>query len=68
MPLGEMMWRPRAFCRVSTGDSDMLSSCDMKDEPALNLCSEIRPSLSQGISGSISLEAESTCSLSHTYF
>ena len=24
-PLFEMKWRPRAFCRVSTGDSDVLS-------------------------------------------
>ena len=24
----------RAFSRVSTGDSDILSSCDMKDDPA----------------------------------
>ena len=34
MPLFEMKWRPRAFCRVSTGDSDILSSCDMNDEHA----------------------------------
>ena len=27
-------WNPEAFCRVSTGDSDILSSCDMKDELA----------------------------------
>ena len=26
--------RPRAFFRVSTGDSDIPSSCEMKDEPA----------------------------------
>ena len=25
---------PRAFSRVSTGDSDILSSCDMNDEHA----------------------------------
>ena len=30
----QMRWRPGAFCRVSTGDSDILSSCDMKDELA----------------------------------
>ena len=29
-----MMWRPGAFCRFFTGDSDILSSCDMKDELA----------------------------------
>ena len=33
-PLFEMTWRPRAFCRFSTGDSDILSSCDMNDEHA----------------------------------
>ena len=27
-------WRPRAFSRVSTGDSDIPSSSEMKDEPA----------------------------------
>ena len=26
--------RPMAFSRVSTGDSDIPSSCEMKDEPA----------------------------------
>ena len=36
-PIFEMMWRPRAFSRVSTGDSDILSSFDMNDEHAL-LC------------------------------
>ena len=33
-PFFEMKWRPRAFSRVSTGDSDILSSCDMNDEHA----------------------------------
>ena len=33
-PLFEIKWRPRAFCRVSTGDSDILSYCDMNDEHA----------------------------------
>ena len=27
-PIFVMKWRPRAFSRVSTGDSDILSSCD----------------------------------------
>ena len=36
-----MSVRTRDSCRVSTGDSDMLSSCDMNDEPALSLCREI---------------------------
>ena len=47
-PLFEMRWRPRAFCRVSTGDSDILSSCDMNDEHALRLCREIWPSFESG--------------------
>ena len=47
-PLVEMRWRPRAFCRVSTVDSDILSSCDMNNEPALSLCREIRPSFELG--------------------
>ena len=33
-PLFEMKLRARAFCRVSIGDSDILSSCEMNDEPA----------------------------------
>ena len=33
-PPVQMMRGPRACSRVSTGDSDIRSSCDMKDEPA----------------------------------
>ena len=33
-PIFERKWRPRAFSTVSTGDSDILSSCDMNDEHA----------------------------------
>ena len=33
-PIFEMKWSPRAFSRVSSGDSDILSSCDMNDEHA----------------------------------
>ena len=29
----QMTGKPMAFSRVSTGDSDMPSSCEMKDEP-----------------------------------
>ena len=32
-PPGQRRRTPTAFLRVSTGDSDMPSSCDMKDEP-----------------------------------
>ena len=34
MPSVQMRWVPRAFCSFSTGDSDIPSSCVMKDEPA----------------------------------
>ena len=47
-PRFEMSWRPRAFCSVSTGDSDILSTCDMNDEHALSLCREIWPSFESG--------------------
>ena len=30
----QMRQRPRAFYRISTGDSDIPSSCEMNDEPA----------------------------------
>ena len=43
-PIFEFRWRHRAFCRVSSGDSDMLSSFDRNDEHALRLCREIWPS------------------------
>ena len=33
IPPVEMSRRPTAFARVSTGDSDIPSSCDMKHEP-----------------------------------
>ena len=33
-PHFEMKWRTTAFSRVSTGDSDILSYCDMNDEHA----------------------------------
>ena len=29
----QTLWKPMAFSRVSTMDSDMPSSCEMKDEP-----------------------------------
>ena len=32
-PPVQMRWKPLAFSRVSTGDSDMPPSCEMKDEP-----------------------------------
>ena len=38
----------KAFSRVATVDSDIHSSCEMKDEPAFKQCREIRPSLESG--------------------
>ena len=35
IPPVQMRRRPTAFCRISTGDSDIPSSCEMKDEPEL---------------------------------
>ena len=36
-PAVQMRRRPRAFSRVSTGDSDILSYCEMKDKPEFKL-------------------------------
>ena len=47
-PVFEMRCRSRAFGRVSKGDSDILSSCYMKDEHALSLCMEIWRSFESG--------------------
>ena len=33
-PIFAIKWRTRDFSRVSNGDSEMLSSCDMNDEHA----------------------------------
>ena len=33
-PPVQMRWEPRAFSRISIGNSDIPSSCAMKDEPA----------------------------------
>ena len=32
-PLVQMLWKPMPFSGVATGDSDMPSSCEMKDKP-----------------------------------
>ena len=47
-PIFEMKWKPRAFSRISTGDSDILSSCDINDEHAWSLCREIWTSFQSG--------------------
>ena len=56
-----------AFSRVSTGDSDIPSSCDMKHDLNLSHCREIRPFFESGLSRYFPLETESTESLSPTY-
>ena len=47
-PVFEMKWKPRSFCRVSPGESDILSSCDMNDEHAWRFCREIWTSVKSG--------------------
>ena len=48
MPPVQVMWKPRACSRVSTGDSDISSSCEMKDEPAFKPLQGICPSFESG--------------------
>ena len=43
-PSVQKRFRTMAFSRVSTGESDIPSSCEMKDEPALSHCRESWPS------------------------
>ena len=40
--------RTMAFPRVSTGDSDIPSSCEMKDQPAFKALQESRPCFESG--------------------
>ena len=35
IPPVQMRWRPMASARVSTGDSEIPSSCDLRDKPEL---------------------------------
>ena len=44
----QMIGTPPAFFRVSTGDSDMPSSCEMKYMPELSHCREIVLSFESG--------------------
>ena len=41
-PSVQKRWRTMAFSRVSTGDSVIPSSCEMKNEPAFKPCRETR--------------------------
>ena len=67
IPPVQMRRRPTDFSRVSTGDSDIPSSCDRKHDPTLSHCREIRPFFESGLSRYFPLETESTESLSPTY-
>ena len=66
-PLVQMRRGPKAFCRFSTRDSDIPSSCEKKDEPAFKRLQGIQPSFKSGYLGAIPLEAANSQSLSHTY-
>ena len=48
MPSVQKRLRTMAFSRVSPVDSDIPSSCEMKDEPALKKCMESRPLFESG--------------------
>ena len=63
----QMRQRLTVFSRVSTGDSDIPSSCDMKHDPNLSHCREIGPFFESGLSRYFPLETESPESLSPTY-
>ena len=66
-PPVQIRWSPRAFSSVSTEDSDIPSSCEIKDDPAFKpLVVKSGLLLSQAFTGSIPLKAENTESLSHT--
>ena len=67
-PPVQMTRTPSAFSMVSTRDSDMSSSCEMKDELYFMPLQGNRAFfLSQSLSGSIPLETENTGSFSHRY-
>ena len=58
--------RTTAFSRVSTGDSDIPSSCEMKDGLHFRHCRESQPSLCEGIWGALYLR-QKTQSRSHVH-
>ena len=66
-PPVQMRRGSRVSSRISTGDSDIPSSCDMKHDPNLSHCREIWPSFESGLSRYNPLETECTESLSPTY-
>ena len=66
-PPVQMRRGTRAFSRVSTGDSDIPSSWEMKDSLHSSNCRDIRPSFESRHLGVHSLEAAISGSHSHTY-
>ena len=67
IPPVQMRRRLTAFSRVSTGDSDIPSSCDMKHEPKFKPLQGNPDFFESGLSRYIPLETEGTESLSPTY-
>ena len=67
IPPVQVRRRATAFSRVSTGDSDIPSSCDMKPEPKFKAMQGNPAFFESGLSRYIPLETESTESLSPTY-
>ena len=66
-PPVQMRQTATAFSRVSTGDSDIPSSCDMKHEPKFKPLQGNLAFFESGLSRYFPLETESTESLSPTY-
>ena len=67
IPPVQMRRRPMALFRVSSGDSDIPSSSDMKHEPKFKPLQGNLAFFESGLSRYIPLETESTESLSPTY-
>ena len=68
IPPVQMRRRPTTFSRVSKGDSDIPSSCDMKHDPNLSNCRGIEPHFpARGMSHTISRVAASTWGIFASY-
>ena len=67
IPPVQMRRKPTAFSSVSTEDSDIPSSCDMKHESKFKPLQGNPAFFESGLSRYIPLETESTESLSPTY-
>ena len=67
MPPVQMRRAARAFSRVSTGDSDIPSSCEMKDELAFKPLQGNLAFFQVKAAQSIPLEAANSGSQSHNY-